>query len=372
MTKTTTLIEENSIVKEFPPRCRLTFGKIVFDDISAWEAPIERECFIEGLFPRGELVAIYGNPKDGKSHVITYMLYRASLGLPSFGREVLPCRVAYLALEGGNGFRNRVLALTRKFGSSAGFFPMRRPFNFLAEPDAVRDLITGLKALRADVLVIDTVTRAMPGADQNGQEAFSHFIGILDCIRAETGVCGVLVHHSGVSGRMMGSTVFPGALDVIARVEHDETTNVRTLKVEDARDEATGGEIAFRIENFPLGSSKKGQPISTGMVVEVEARITGDRCRRLSGMKELQHKCLVALFTDPGMVCGPLNVTPRGPCVAAIRRADVRRAFFEKGWLETPIDQPMTASDRDKLRKVLDALETAGVAAANRDWVWLR
>ena len=347
---------------------QLKFGKIEFDDIRAWEAPIERMCFVEHLFPKGELVAVYGNPKDGKSHVVTYLLYRASLGLGSFGLDAIPCRVVYLALEGGNGFRNRVLALKRRFGESENFFPMRRPLSFLEDQEGVRDLVAGLRALKADVVVVDTVTRALPGGDQNGQEAFSKLVGIMDGIRAESGVCAVLVHHAGASGRMMGSTVLPGALDVLAKVHHDEVTGIRTLKVEDARDDEAGRELSYRIESLELGTTTKGKPIKTGVVVECDEQ-SSKSAPKLAGMAELHYSAIRGLIETHGEV---VVVRPSGPRVKAVGREQVRRVFSEKGWLKASPDEPMTEKDRDDLRRWLNALEKAHAVMANRQWVWLR
>jgi len=354
---------------------QLKFGKITFDDIRRWEAPIERECFVEGLFARGELAAIYGNPKDGKSHGITYLLYRASLGLSSFGLDVVPCRVVYLALEGGNGFRNRVLALKRRFGESDGFFPMRQPLNFLEDAEAVRDLIAGLRALKADVLVVDTVTRALPGGGMNDGQDFSKLVGIMDGIRNETGVCAVLVHHAGASGRMMGSTVLPGALDVLARVQHDEVTGVRTLKVEDARDDETGREIAYRIEGYELGTNSKGKPIKTGIVVECDETATAKKAvtgGKLSDKQRLRFQRITEMFAcDPCDFTESVIPAPGMPRVICVRREDVRREFQKAGWLEGKPTEPTTAQIRGKLRDILEALQAKGRVCANAEWVWL-
>lgn len=340
---------------------QMKFGKIEFDDIRGWEEPIERECFVEHLFPKGELVAIYGNPKDGKSHVATYLLYRASLGLGSFGLDAIPCRVVYLALEGGNGFRNRVLALKRRFGESANFFPMRRPLNFLDDEQGVRDLVAGLRAFKADIIVIDTVTRALPGGDQNGQEAFSKLVGIVDGIRNETGVCAVLVHHAGVSGRMMGSTVLPGALDVLLRVTHDEETGIRTLKIEDARDDEAGLEVKYRIEGFELAVDAKGKPIKTGIVIECEDQ-TPTVTQAAKPMSKNDAAALIWLrqAIDEYGEMSPFGVPP-----------GMRAVTFDnwKAMARKRSDTPDNA--RKAVERACPRLQATRIIAANAPYVWV-
>lgn len=363
---------QNATVEKFP----LEFGKLKLDDISAWKEPIERECFVEQLIPKGELVCIYGNPKDGKSHGLTFILYRASLGLGSFGLTAIPCTVVYLALEGGHGFRNRVLALSRRFGASHRFFPMRQPMNFLDDKGGIQNLIEALRAVRADVVVVDTVTRAIPGGEQNGPEAFSKLVGIIDNIRSQTGVCAVLVHHAGVSGRMLGSTVLPGALDVLCQVTHEKATGIRTLKIEDSRDGEAGLKINYRIESFELGTGRKGNPITIGTVVEIEqaedsAATVSKHATDLTPTQKKRLSVIHDMLADVRYRTDDLKPHENMPRVSAVRRDELRRQYQRKEMFEGDPDQPMSENVRQKLRQTLNSLRDKAVIEFNEHWVWL-
>ena len=76
----------------------------------------EAEWAIDGLLPAQGIACVYGPPGCGKSAVIGSMIFSLDTGLPWSGREVEPCVVWSIVLEGPSGQSNRILALEKYFG----------------------------------------------------------------------------------------------------------------------------------------------------------------------------------------------------------------------------------------------------------------
>ena len=78
-------------------------------------------------------------------------------------------------------------------------------------------MIDAIKAsgLEPSIIVIDTLTRAMPGQDQNSSQAMSTFVGNTARIAEAFDALAIAVHHSGkdASKGMLGSQVLHGATD---------------------------------------------------------------------------------------------------------------------------------------------------------------
>src|SRR5262245_12318511 len=68
---------------------------------------------VKSIIPRAGLVIVWGPPKCGKSFWTFDITMHIALGWEYRGRRVQQGSVVYLALEGGQGFRNRVEAWRR-------------------------------------------------------------------------------------------------------------------------------------------------------------------------------------------------------------------------------------------------------------------
>jgi hypothetical protein len=89
------------------------------------------------------------------------------------------------------------------------------------------------------MVVVDTVSRALAGADENGQEAMGTFVAACDTIKQHTGGALIGVHHSGKDKErgMRGSTVLLGGCDAAIRISKDgQTATLKTEKQKDAEE----------------------------------------------------------------------------------------------------------------------------------------
>jgi hypothetical protein len=147
--------------------------------------------------------------------------------------------------------RNRILAWLkeREEKPPAGFLMIERTINFMSEEDITR-LVRTLRTVQAGapaLIVVDTVSRALPGADENLQKDMTLFIRACDVVRDVFG-CAVLgVHHAGKNGDMRGSTVLRGAGDFVFGLTRKEGATVGQLACEKQKDGPDGWKEPYRL-----------------------------------------------------------------------------------------------------------------------------
>jgi hypothetical protein len=202
-----------------------TFRLYSADDLLKMPPP---SWLVDGIVPASGLSILYGESGTGKSFIALDWALCVATGLPWFGHEVKRRPVVYVAAEGKAGLGVRV----RAWSYAHGLRDLSL-VRFLPEAVNLRDAATIAKARRtlADLperpglLVVDTVARTMPGADENAAKDMGEFITGLDGLRHEDAALGV--HHSGRDAKHeRGSTALRGAADMMCKAarERDRVT----------------------------------------------------------------------------------------------------------------------------------------------------
>jgi hypothetical protein len=132
-------------IADAEPRFRL----YAFNDIKPDAAA---NYLIKSLFPRVGLAVIWGPPKCGKSFWAFDALMHVALGWNYRGHRVASGVVVYCALEGVQGFKNRVEAfrlakLSEADGGPPPFYLMPRSLSLVADCKA---LIADIRRREAD------------------------------------------------------------------------------------------------------------------------------------------------------------------------------------------------------------------------------
>lgn len=223
-----------------------TFPLLDLDELEALPPP---EWLIHELIVENGLTVIYGDPGAGKSFVALDMGLRLAHGLDWHGTAAKACGVLYIAGEGARGLGKRVKGWRRQHGMEG----VDAPFLLLPVAVALLDPKERAKLLRTidaavaragfsiGLIVVDTVSRALAGADENGQDSMGGFVAALDQIKTHAGCAGLGVHHSGKDKDrgMRGSTVLLGACDASLRITKDDhTVTLKTEKQKDAEEAA--------------------------------------------------------------------------------------------------------------------------------------
>jgi hypothetical protein len=171
---------------------------------------------IDRVLAQGELAMVYGAPGTGKSFVVLSMAIAVATGSPWFDIPTKPGVVLYGALEGLVGMRGRLLAA---MGTDPAVLDGRLWFTEgIRLNDAAR-----LGWIRAEIekmpeppalIVVDTLSRAIPGIDENTAKEVTPIIEACRALQRDYGSAVLLVHHTRKDGTSeRGSTVIAGAAD---------------------------------------------------------------------------------------------------------------------------------------------------------------
>jgi hypothetical protein len=102
-------------------------------------------------------------------------------------------------------------------------------------------------------VIIDTVSRALAGGNENAPDDMGAFVTALDAMRERLGCTVIAVHHVGkdASRGSRGHSALQCAVDTEIEVEKCEDVSVATVKKQ--RDGPDGAEYAFRLKSVTLG-----------------------------------------------------------------------------------------------------------------------
>lgn len=202
------------------------------------------QWLVDELLMEQSFAQVYGCPGAAKSFLILDLALSIAYGSHSwFGRRIRRHGpVVWINADGGRGMSKRVQAWVE---AKATARETQHPF--LTLMGAVRlnrpeEMLPFRKQLarmepRPVLVVVDTLSRCTPGADENSQMEMAATVGLCDLLREEAGCSLLLIHHTGRSGeRDRGSSVIPGALDTQIRVSLDEYSKIGTVRCEKSRD----------------------------------------------------------------------------------------------------------------------------------------
>ena len=198
------------------------------------------EFLVDGLITDTGFTMMYGAPGTGKSFLAIDIALSVAHGVPWQGQEVKPGPVLYIAGEGIGGFGKRWKSWENHHGvkDEPDLYLLPTAVNFREEEDIAR-LVATIEDIgqRFSLVIVDTVARAIAGAEENSSTDMGLFVAACDEIKALTGGALLAVHHAGKdsSRGARGSTALLGAVDTSLMVgKSEEIVTLRTEKMKDA------------------------------------------------------------------------------------------------------------------------------------------
>jgi hypothetical protein len=160
---------------------------------------------VKGFLEREQISLWVGETGCGKTFLLLDLSLHLAAGLDWFGRKVEQGFVVYVAAEAGRSIVNRVAA----FKVAHGFNGRDIPFVAVTSPvdlchaaggdvdrliDAINEAAQGSPPV---LVVIDTVSRALSGGNENAPDDMGAFVHSLDRLRDELHCHPAAVHHFG-------------------------------------------------------------------------------------------------------------------------------------------------------------------------------
>lgn len=242
------------------------------------EISIQDQRFvIHPLFAEGEVALLAAEPKTGKTAIALNFGINLALGSDIGSTFKIPEKrgVIYFGLEGIRAIKLRVEAEKRRRKGAGQSIPEHVPF-FVVErahrlnDDKVQttlvDKIMGADKYMQDnlgcglgMIFIDTLTKAMPGADQNSVDDTSQLFNIVSMLRnAGCRASIVFVHHMSRQGNVRGSTNIEAEPDLVLTVKKEAELNQIQLAIKMARNIEDFMYYDFALTSYDLGENTQG------------------------------------------------------------------------------------------------------------------
>ncbi len=340
---------------------------IYFNDLSA---SLDVADFVEGLLCDGAMSVLYGDSNTGKTFFALDLALHVAHGKPWRGRAVEVGGVVYLALEGASGVAKRVAAFKLANGCGDAELPFAVVPVGVDLRDPVADTTRVIEAVRAaaskmggavKLVVIDTLSRALAGGNENASEDMGALVSNIDRIRQETSAHAMLIHHSGKDGAKgaRGHSLLRAATDTEIEVSRDVEAGVSVARVTKQREMEVGDAFAFTLEPVELGENRRGKPVTSCVVRDAEPPV---REPRLSNDQKTAFSILCDLIGSEGKA-GAAGI-PNG-----------RRSVDENRWRECVYSQTKAGATQDakkkSFRRSADGLEAVGKVRVCNGRVWI-
>ena len=242
------------------------------EDLMTMNIPRSAECLVQDLLCPEQISVMFGPPNTGKTFIALELARCLSAGQSFLGLETKKVDVFFVELEGLHGMAKRAKAIQT-------YFPINHSDNqVLIGFDTFNLQMESLdrqfqhwfekSGFQPKLLIIDTLSMAMNGADENSS-AMTSAVMTLKSIAKACGTHVMVIHHSGKdpSKGARGHSSLKGAVDTEILI-HDNK-----LSVTKQRDLPKISPIPFRLEVVDLDVPEGFQPMSSCVVLPANAEV---------------------------------------------------------------------------------------------------
>ncbi len=320
---------------------------------------------VRGVLPAEGIAALYGASGSGKSF-LTFDMGAAVAGgdYEWFNRRVTKAPVTYVCLEGEAGLGKRAKAWTlhhdRPIPDCLRF--ITQPFDLLS--DDVPDLARAINAEGGSngLVIIDTLNRAAPGADENSSADMGRLIAAAKQLQGMTGGLVLLVHHTGknASAGLRGHSSLYAALDSAVEVINGEC--FKEWKVQKSKDDMTGEAFPFALHVVPVGHDEDGEEITSCVVIPADGM--GREIRRAippkSGNQKIIWEALQDVFKN-SPTFGQAGAPAGRPCLRLEDAIDKTRGRL--------VCEAKRQTERTQ--SAITGLVSRGLLEHREGWLWI-
>ena len=175
------------------------FDPSLAGSLEALASGTDDDDLVAGVLGRGELVILFGDSYLGKSFLALDWALSLAHGSPWLGRSVTPGKVLYIAMEGAKTLHKRELAWSahRHLPTSPHSFTAYPRVVNLMHDDSVKSLAGYIEREGFDLVIVDTLSKSLNGADENSTAEMGGYVAALSRLKEAREGCTVLaVHHS--------------------------------------------------------------------------------------------------------------------------------------------------------------------------------
>jgi hypothetical protein len=255
----------------FDARGRGPLSFTLYRDI---ETQPQKLWLVDDYLGVGELSCIFGPPGSGKSVLAGDLAAHIAGGRTWLGRRVQQGGVLYVAIERSALVKRRLAAFREHHAVNeiplavvSGHADLRTSQDSANEIIELARRIADIGEVPTSLILIDTVSRALAGGDENSPKDMGSLVGNLAHIQERTGAHVSAVHHIPADGtqRLRGHGALLGACDTTIKVERFET--YRTATVDKVNDGPEGERATFTLESIELHVDAETGKVTTAPVL---------------------------------------------------------------------------------------------------------
>ncbi len=291
----------------------------------------KREPLIKRVLDCNAMSALYGESNAGKTFFALCMALDIARGESWQDCRTKQGSVVYVATESGIGIVERLVAFQRHHDvdNAAPFYLIPTSIDLCNGNSDTQELIEKVNALEnVEMVVIDTLSRALSGGNENSPEDMGAFIGNCDKIREATGAHTLIIHHSGKDQArgLRGHSSLKAAVDTEIELKQSKD-RIIVAEIKKQRDGKTGTQFFFKLEEVPIGQDQDGEEITSCVLIPTDEK--PKEKRKLTGVAQKSYELLPELMGDKGKVrpMGRGLKGKKGPKLISVTYDEFKEAY---------------------------------------------
>lgn len=335
--------------------------------------------FVQGLLCEKQFSVIYGPSNCGKTFFMLDLAMHVALGRKWRNKAVEQGGVIYAALEGGHGTRNRIVAFKEHYQITEEIPLAVIPAAVNLSNETTNDVPFLIEAIeRAKVrigniklIIIDTLSRAISGGDENSSVDMGRLIIAADSIRAITGAHIAFIHHSGKDDLKgaRGHSSLRAAVDTEIEISRYDPHSPSKVKIVKQREMEMADDMEFKLEQIILGVNKRQEDIASCIVIPTEVTEIIKK-PKLTAIQQFVYDAIVQSIYDSGILRSIIKDMPSVKCISYDEMKD---ALELRGYKEVMATEDKTTAQQIKssTQAARVALKKHGKINFNGAWIWL-